>query len=353
MTSNTALFDSILSEVSTSLAPVAQSAAVSAAAGVAKSNYDAIVAYRNLSSYSMDSNYHACPRMWAINKLRAATTHSLRKSTPTFAFGHAVGAGVAVFDQTKDIRAAIWAAFLAWDVDLLQEGVDARGKPKGESFWEAVQAIQQYEIFLQSELDLSAYEVVKLEATMVVDFEDGHFYTGHVDELLQHCDSGEYLVKENKTTGFSVVDPALYSNSEQTLSYSVMVDMLGGQSYTVLYTIYSKPTQRWLSFEFVKNATAKAEWIQDQLLLHQQRDDYTAANFFPKRGASCTRFNRRCDHYDTCGLSMEQVFGIRFEQLPVLTERAQLEAIESIDYFTTLTALVNRQKGKLNGNSTI
>lgn len=349
-TQNSALFDSILSDVTTSLAPVAQSASVgaAAAAGVAKSNYDKLVALRNLSSFSMDSNYHACPRMWAMSKLRAATTHSTRTSTPTFAFGHAVGAGVATYDQTGNIRDAIWAAFLAWDVDLLQEGTSPTGKSKGESFWEAIQAIQQYEIFLQSELDLSAYQVVKLEATLVVDFEDGHFYTGHIDELLQNPNTGDYLVKENKTTGFSVVDPALYSNSEQTLSYSVIVDMLGGQSYTVLYTIYSKPTQRWITFEFVKSAHKKAEWLQDQLLIHQQRDDYIAANFFPKRGASCTRFNRRCEFYETCDTSLARTYGIRFDQLDTLRSKEQLQEIETIDYFTTLTALINRQKDKLN-----
>ena len=189
--------------------------------------------------------------------------------------------------------------------------------------------------------------MVKQEAVLAVDFEDGHFYVGHIDELLINKHTGSYLVKENKTTGMATVDPCLYSNSDQALSYSVVVDMLGAASYDVLYTIYSSSRQEWVQFSFVKSANSKAEWLQDQLFLHQQRDDYKEADFFPKRGASCFSYMKRCELYECCDLSTKTVFGASFSELPRIQTLAQLSEIEHIDYATTMSAIVARQHAKL------
>ena len=323
------------------------SAGASAAAGVLKSNYDQLVACGNVSSYSVDTIYHACPRKYSIKKMQAdAGTHE-RVSSPTFAFGHAVGAAVATYDETQDMGKSILAAFLAWDIDLLEEEIKGTRKT-GKSFHEAIWALYTYVTFREEETDLADYEVVKNEATIVVDFEDGHYYVGHIDSLLRNKYTGRFKVKENKTTGFGNIDPALYSNSEQALSYAVVIDMLGGQDYEFLYTIYSSTQQKWVQFPFVKSAHKKAEWIQDQLLMHQQRDDYAAANFFPKRGGSCFAYMRRCEHYESCDISLRSSFGKEFSQLRKITSVDELEQIEHIDYFTTLTDIVNRQKEKLN-----
>ena len=328
-----------------------QSAAGSAAAAVQKLSYNRLVALRNVTSYSMQQELHSCPRYFQFLKLRA--DHSLsnplqseESGSVTFAFGHAVGAGVAVYDQTQDLQQALFATFLAWDIDLLETAEHIPGKKrKLESFAHACWAVMQYPNFCDEETDLSEYEVVQLEATVGVDFENGHYYIGHVDELLRSKYSGRLKVKENKTSGFASVDPALYSNSDQALSYSVIVDAHGASEYEVLYTIYSKPEQRWIAMSFVKSGHAKLEWLQGQALISSDIEMYEEGNFFPKRGGSCMRFNRRCPLYEECDLSPDRLFGKRFADLQSCTGREDLEAIEKIDYWVTWSDIVKSQTG--------
>jgi hypothetical protein len=317
-----------------------------AATKVLKTGYSKLVSHKNLTTYSTQELFHTCPRKFAIKKLQAATNTEERINSPTFAFGHAVGAGVAVYDATQNLRSAIWEAFIAWDLDLL-EAERKPGKRAGKSFWEAVWALYAYEQFY-NESGLDDYESVKIEGTIAIDFEDGHFYSGHIDEVLRHRSTGRYLVKENKTSGFNNIDPALYSNSDQALSYAVVIDMLGGNEYDVLYTIYSVPEQRWISFNFVKQGFKKAEWLQDQLFLHQQIEGYQEVNFFPKRGRSCMNFMRRCEFYESCDLSHKHTYGMTFDDLPAIESLTDIQAIEHIDFATTMTEIVNRQKEKLN-----
>ncbi len=346
MTTNSAgaILDSFLSE--------AQPA--NTAAKVTKDNYSMLVALNNVSSYSMQQVYQACPRKWQIKKMQAATGTSDRTNSVTFAFGHAVGAGVAEYDKTGSIDAAILEAFFAWDIDLLEietkgSYADGTGKPTGKSFAGAALALHKYATFVEEETQLREYEVVNIEATIAIDFEDGHYYVGHIDELLRSTVTGKYLVKENKTTGLRSVDPVMYSNSDQALSYAVVVDMLGGTNYEVMYTVYSSSAQSWSQFGFVKSALKKAEWLQDQILQNQHIDMYSELDFFPKRGASCYNFMRRCEYYDKCDVSPTTVFGLKFSDILKLESRQQLEEIEHIDYFTTLSEITARQQAKISG----
>lgn len=314
---------------------------------VIKDNYQLLVALPNVTSYSMQQTLHACPRKFALAKLKAANNlREEREVNVTFAFGHAVGAGVAEFDATLDLDKAIWQAFLAWKTDLLEVEI-VRGKPTGKSFAEAVWALMLWQEFYWSETDLAEYEMIKAEATFAMDFEDGHYYMGHVDEVLRHKQSGRLLVKENKTTGSANVDTATYSNSDQGLSYSILVDMLGDQEYGVLYTVYSSKEREWLQFGFVKSANTKAEWIQDQLIQHSQVDEYAELNFFPKRGGACMQYNRRCSEYELCDLSMKHRFQQTFAELPKCESIDELRQIEHIDFSTTLSEVVARQTQRL------
>lgn len=312
---------------------------------IQRSNYHELVKHCNLRTYSTSEHLHSCPRYYERMKLDADSGQTERINSTTFAFGHAVGAGVAEYDRTQNINDATWAAFLAWDVDLLAETRKVSNKG-GESFFEAVWALYAYEQWYNSSF-LPAYEQVGIEATIAVDFEDGHFYSGHIDELFRNRVTGMYVVKENKTDGSASIDPAKYSNSDQALSYAIVIDMLGASDYAVLYTVYSKQDQTWREFEFVKHGNAKAEWIQDQLLINQQIDHYAELNYFPKRGASCIRYGRRCTYYERCDLNAEQVYGKKFSELPRITSIADLNAIEHVDYATTLSAIVARQSEKL------
>lgn len=321
-----------------------------AAIGVRKDDYSQLVAFGNVTSFSMEQVLHACSRKFQLLKLGAASTDSPseRESNPTFAFGHAIGAGVACYDKTRDLKQAIFAAFLAWDIDLFEEQERKPNRPDPKkSFHHAVWALYVYESFYNDETELSEYEVVKLEATLAVDFENGFFYVGHIDEVLKHKETGDYKVKENKTTVYNTVDPALYSNSDQALSYALVMDSVGASEYAVVYTIYSSTDQRWISMEFVKSSLAKAEWLQDHTLMHSDIQAYSDMNFFPKRGRSCIEFGRRCVHYETCDYNADRVYGIRFNELNKANSFADLEAIKPFDYKFTWSEILQAQKEKL------
>lgn len=324
-------------------------ASKSIAAGVRKDDYSQLVAFGNVTSFSMEQVLHACARKFQLLKLGAgAIDRPERESNPTFAFGHAVGAGVATYDQTQDRSKAILAAFLAWDIDLFaeQQGTKYRPNPN-KSFHHAVWALYVYESFYHDETDFGDYEVVKAEATLAVDFENGFYYVGHIDEQLRHKETGHFKIKENKTTVYATVDPALYSNSDQALSYALVVDSVGASEYDVVYCIYSSTEQRWMQIDFVKSALQKAEWLQDHAMQHSTIQMYSDANFFPKRGRNCIEFGRRCEHYDSCDFNQDKVFGMQYKDLPLVESFADLEAIKHFDYKFSWSDIVNTQKDKL------
>lgn len=344
--------DELLNELLNS--SVDSKAATNTAFGVRKDNYKQLVALGNVTSYSMQQTLHACPRKFQLMKLQAdnevaSDMDTEREVNCDFAFGHAVGAGVAVFDQTKDLKQAIWAAFLAWNIDLFEEAPrkEKRPDPK-KSFHHAVWALYVYKTFREDETDLDDYDVVQNEATIAVDLENGYFYTGHIDTILKSRITDRYRVKENKTTVYSTVDPAMYANSDQALSYAVMVDFLGASEYEVLYTVYSSTEQRWMQFEFVKSPLSKVEWLQDQAFVASTLDLYSEQNFFPKRGHSCVAFGRRCEHFESCDFNSERVFGKRYSGLNRISSIQELDAIEHIDYAFTWSDIVKRQKEKFN-----
>lgn len=307
--------------------------------------YKKLQAHGNLRTYSTTEAFHQCPRKYQLQKMEAALGGNVRLSTTTFAFGHAVGAGVAEFDKAGDMRAAIWAAFLAWDMDLFADE-RKQGRKNGKSFHEAIWALKVYKTFRAEETDLDEYETVGVEKTVAIDFNDGYFFSGHIDQLLRHKQTGRYRVKENKTTGLDNIDPAIYSNSDQALGYSVVVDRFGATEYDVMYTIYSATQQKWVMFDFVKQVYKKAEWLQDQLLINQQIDTYKELKFFPKRGGSCFSYMRRCEFYETCDISNKSAFGSEFADLPQINSVDDISAIEPVDYSTSLDELVERQKEK-------
>lgn len=321
---------------------------ISTAIGVRKNNYRQLVKFANVLSYSMEQHLIACPRKFKLMKLRADSEGDEPETEPNadFAFGHAVGAGVAEYDKTGSLNAAIFAAFLAWNIDLLAESPKKDYRDPKKSFAHAVWALKLYESFYQ-EQGLDEYEVVNVEATIGVDLEDGYFYVGHIDELLKHRETGRFKVKENKTTVFDSVDPALYANSDQALSYAVVVDAYGEAEYDVFYCVYSSTSQRWIDMPFVKSALAKAEWLQTQLLLTSELEEYSRINFFPKRGAACFNFSRRCEYFETCDFNSDRVFGKKYSELEFARNFADIEAIERLDFKVRLSELVAGQESSV------
>lgn len=313
--------------------------------GVGKGDYTRLHSYRNVLSYSMSELLHACPRKFQIAKLSAASGQRNYSSSTTFAFGHSVGAGVAVYDKTQNLEAAIFAAFLSWNVAL-----DAAGKPSAygtdpkESFAWAVNAIRNYASFYHNETDLADWEVIEIEAAMLVDLEtEPHlgytfFDTGHADVVLRHRETGVLRIKENKTSGRNIIHPAMYSNSAQALGYSVIASVMGETDYEVLYTIYSKKEERWVQFDFPKSVLMRAEWAKSRLMLAEEIDSMAQGNFFPMRGSNCFAYNSECHEFQMCQMNLERRFGMRFGDLQIATKEDLLD-IEEFTHVVTLSEI--------------
>jgi hypothetical protein len=320
---------------------------------IAKKNYQLLSSFQNVTSYSMQTVFKTCPREFMLMKLAAHTRAPGERESVDFAYGHALGSGVATYDKTGNLDKAIFAAFLAWNVDLFADDSYKRS-PKNKSFHGVMLALMKYVRFHSEELMLQEYEQHALEYTFSVDLEDGDedageptsFYVGHIDEVYKHREANSFLTKENKSTGDAMLSPAKYSNSEQTTSYAAVIDELGGQEFDVMYTVYSSATETWHQFLFPKDKLTKAQFLQDQLFIAADIKRYADANFFPKRGENCIRFGRECEWYGLCDIDPKKQFGMTFKDLPIVVEPAQLDAVEHYDSHMKLSDLVTSLRSK-------
>jgi hypothetical protein len=105
--------------------------------------------------------------------------------------------------------------------------------------------------------------------------------------------------------------------------------------------VYGSVSEEWQLFPFAKSVAMKLEWIQDRLIDSGHLQQYFKLEHFPKNGASCLQFNRRCQFYGTCDL-------VDREKMLALPELATPEAVADaypVDYYVHLDDLINRQAG--------
>lgn len=269
----------------------------------AQKDYTTLQSFCNVTSYSMLSNLHACPRKYQLIKARALRGEG-GLSNVDFAYGHAVGAGVQAWLMSGDLNAALFNAFMAWRIPF------AAGIPKkNKTIWDSWLAVESYVNFHNTVL--SEWEVLRLpngkpaiELAIELDCENGYKHYCHIDAVLRNKLTGQLAIQENKTHGFTDAEPAIYANSEQALSYSLIIDMLqANTSYVVFYCCYSAPSRRWELLPFNKSTTHKAEWINSLLLDHAAIETYRQMHFYPKRGESCYLFGRQCELFGSCNLT--------------------------------------------------
>lgn len=317
--------------------------------------YRKLTAYGNVTSYSLLSLLHSCPRKYELEKLKAnSDSAAILDNTVNlhFAFGHAVGAGIQTFAATRNLTAGMLAAWLSWKAPWEAETADKKGNPTGKSLTWACYAVEKFTYFWEEHL--SDWEVVVLpsgkkavELAFAVDFGNGFYHFGHIDVLLRNKTTGQLAVWEGKTTGFENVDEALYANSSQALGYSVVVDAIAkeiganGTDYEVLYIVYSSKSREFQLLPFGKSRTQRADWLQDTLLDHANINTYSTIGMYPKRGENCYdgRFNSRCPWFGTCNLKNSSIFpGLEVRKLE------DIDGIEALDFSFTLAELVAAQQ---------
>ena len=278
-----------------------------------------------LLSYSVLQELYTCPRKFELNNI--IKVHSAEdfdgfngKGNINFAYGHCVAAGVQSFFLGKTEEECIWDMFIAWDVDLDAEHVRAK-----KSFSTAVLAYHKFVEMAKTEFEdyELAYFISKngnavpaVELTFLLNLDKlSANMQGHIDLVLRHKYENYLVVVELKTS--SSIDPAeeSYANSSQALGYSMAVDSIAKNSvvpdtkygYDIFYPVYSTASQKWVLFRFHKSIEDRLNFIQDIVLAITEIDRYKELQYFPKRGKSCFDFFRRCEHYDICGLSNENL----------------------------------------------
>lgn len=304
-------------------------------ADTSNKSYNKLQAFRNVTSYSMLSELHSCPRKFQLIKARAASGGE-QANNVDFAYGHAVGSGVqAWLSSGGDMNTAILNAMMAWRLPY-EASIDKKRK----SIWNAVLAVQKYAIFHDEYLyDWQVWTTPDgkpaIELSISIDFENGYKHYIHIDVILEHKITGKLAVQENKTSGFKSVEEAIYANSSQALSYAVVVDMLRADtSYEVFYSVYSSTDREWSLLPFTKHTSLKAEWIMDAKLDHAALSTYQSIGFYPKRGESCYNFMRRCEFFGICNLTS------------TLTQPPDLpagEEAERVDYCFKISDIIARQ----------
>lgn len=321
-------------------------------------DYQKIIAISNVTSNSKLEILHDCPKAMQLAMYKAASSlvsddveavfGEKKQLNVDFAYGHAVGAGIQTYASTGSLVAAQFAAFVAWKADY-----EATSKRGDKSLPAALYAVEVFTTFWEE--NLQEWEVLILpdgkpasELSFGIDLENGYYHYGHIDIVLQHRDTKQLAVWEGKTTGFSTVDPAMYGNSNQALSYSVVVDSLSrllglpAVEYEVFYIVFSTGERRFTLLPFTKSLKDRAEWLQDLLLDHATLEKYSELQFYPKRGGNCiNKYRRQCEWYGTCGVDPAALFpGI------TLKRQTSLEQGKKVQYTATLSQLIDAQRNR-------
>lgn len=266
-----------------------------------------------LLSHSSLETLDSCPRRYELTKLLNDMVKEESEDDVDKNFGSAYGAGVQALFLGKSLDEAILIASQFWRTDLLAE-------KKKKSFWTCCQGLDVAQRYVAQLL--TAYEVVSIngvpatELSLRIDIGGGFYYRGYVDILLRNKKTRELVVLDVKTTAFNNADDAMYQNSGQVLSYSIIVDRvikdhaeLGtGSSFTVLYFVflvgrvggYSEPVEIKV---FQKGRLHRAVWLKQLLLQVNRIETYIREGCFPMSGGACYSFFRQCPFFGTCTMS--------------------------------------------------
>lgn len=291
---------------------------------------------------------HVCPRKLELEKFGPS---ALNEKNPDLAFGSAVGAGVQKFFEGGDLDAAWWAAFKAWDCGFL-ESYDKKKKSFAQVL-EALKIFETYATIALQDWEIYEYEIngIRKKATELsakVIFPNGFQYRLFIDVVLRNKQSGQLLVVELKTTGSKKLDPAMYSNSNQGLSYGVILDKIapGNSSFEVYYYVYSPTIEDWEVYPFVKSRVDKADWIRTVLYDTGNIDNCLKSGFFPKQGESCFEFYRACQFYGSCDMSKKAIHAGPL----TLEKRVQAKLEEKYDFIFTLEEIIDQQLENIKSN---
>ncbi len=258
-----------------------------------------------LSNSALDLK-QACDRLFQIERLLKGERNVYEAAQ--FSRGHAWGKGVQVYLLTGNMDLALYQAWLAYWPDIEQHSKITLRR--------TLHAL----MCAQKDLDaiLERYEVVSFNGHPAVELgyklniNEIFYYVGFIDLVLRNKESGLYVILEIKYTGSWLDVNAMFFNSPQGVGYSIALDKIVGEQlseYGVLYFVCQdsqpKPEQiRFHTLEWEKSLKDRLKWFitlgMDVQSIQQMRE----LNVFPQRYKSCIRFNKNCQHFGTCGLTV-------------------------------------------------
>lgn len=300
-----------------------------------------------LLSHSSRTTLHKCPRKYQLYRLSSEQialeeTKGIEQGV-TFAYGSAVGVGIqSVMEGKSEVQVTI-DTFLEWDVDLLDE--TPRQK---KSFWLALFAVQKF-MGLREKGFLDEYELVyyndkpAVELSFNISLPNGFYYRGFLDAVLQHKQSKEVLVLENKTSS-GTANSAMFKNSGQALGYSVILDILfpNLSSYSVLYLVYETRSMEYKELPYEKSLLQRALWLQELLIDTQLIETYEAYNTYPMHGESCFDFFRECEYLSLCTLSTDALTKPLTTAILGRVEEDKTKYDFSVDFYDLVTAQIEK-----------
>lgn len=304
-------------------------------------------------SYSRGLTLHSCPRKYMLD-----SKYKLRKRTGsvTFAYGHAVGAGIQAVLSGMSRDRSLMFTILEYDYDINKFGNQSEQR-SNKSLWHALAFVNRfYYLYESNQLTyLDGWEVAEferdgetirgVELTFVIELGDGYTYEGHIDLVLYNPRKNRYMVLELKTTNANRIDEATYRNSAQPVLYGIIIDNIAGNlnassSFDVLYIIGRSKTQDIIPMPFTKTPADKAEQLMSMLVDKQQVEQFEELQYYPKRGESCFSYFRRCEYYLMCGKTEEQ---LRAEEYDESDDELIYSKLEEPTFMFTIDELLDRQ----------
>lgn len=265
-------------------------------------------------SYSSILTFHKCPRKFYLERHQT----SRDEKSIHLAYGSSMGVGMQEVMKNSSYETVIFAAFLAWDLDLEEE--DVKGK---KSFWDAIHAINQFASEFWPSMQRSGWQLLHLndkatdEFGFKINLPDGFYLLGYLDGILFNKNNNEVRVLETKTTKYTNVHEALYSNSWQGIGYSIVLDELVASgklesfsSLEVLYLVLKSTAKEFELFPFKKPPSVKAGWLYN---MHREVQAIKACedeDYWPKYGESCWDYAsfKPCQFYGVCDMHPKHLF---------------------------------------------
>ena len=285
-------------------------------------------------SYSGLGEFRSCERRFYLDKL----TTSSRDSTVDTAFGRAVGSGVQTLWRTGNLQAAKATTFFQWDTEF-SATKDSAKKSIGFAL-KAVEAFVPLWQILSLEWTLAEIDgVPAVEYSLLIEFPNGFRYRSYVDLILRHKETGEFCIIELKTNGSTWSHEATYRNSDQGISYSLVLDHIavGHSNYWVKYFVFMSKLQEWVPYDFPKSLLDKVRWMKTTLGDIHAIEKCEKENYWPMRGAHCMDYGKPCRYFEICQLQDKALLS----SSAVLKEKLQTELDRKYSFVIPLKQIVD------------